>query len=125
VLVAFALALLWLGLDTGQAVTIGFMTFGFGRLLHVLNMRGTDSPVLVNEITRNPMVWVAIGVGVALLVLAAQVPVAAAVLSIQPLPLAGWLLVAGFSALPLILVQVAKLVLSRVERSPSGRRGTP
>jgi pyruvate/2-oxoglutarate dehydrogenase complex dihydrolipoamide acyltransferase (E2) component len=31
-----------LGLDTGQAVTIGFMTFGFGRLLHVLNMRGTD-----------------------------------------------------------------------------------
>jgi Ca2+-transporting ATPase len=125
VLVAFALALIWLGLDTGQAVTIGFMTFGFGRLLHVLNMRDTDSPVLVNEITRNPMVWIAIGVGVALLVLAAQVPLVAAVLAIQPLPSAGWLLVAGFSALPLILVQVAKLVLSRVERSPSGRRGMP
>jgi Ca2+-transporting ATPase len=121
VLVAFALALLWLDLDTGQAVTIGFLTFGLGRLLHVLNMRGADSPVVVNEITRNPMVWVAIGIGIALLALAVWVPVAADVLSIRPLPPAGWLLVAGFSVLPLLVVQVAKVVVARRRHSGTGR----
>jgi Ca2+-transporting ATPase len=111
VLVAFALAFFWLDLNTGQAVTIGFLTFGFGRLVHVLNMRSADSPVFVNEITKNPMVWVSIAIGVGLLALAVWVPVAAEVLSIQPLPLNGWLLVAGFSLLPLLIVQGTKLVV--------------
>ncbi|WP_256363623.1 cation transporting ATPase C-terminal domain-containing protein [Thiohalocapsa sp. ML1] len=77
----------------------------------MLNMRGADSPVFVNEITRNPMVWVAIAVGVGLLALAVWVPVAADVLGIAPLPLAGWLLVAGFSLLPLVIVQLTKIVI--------------
>lgn len=118
VLVAFTLAFLWLDLDTGQAVTIGFLTFGLGRLLHVLNMRSADSPVFINEITRNPMVWVSIAVGVALLALAVWVPVAAQVLSIQPLPPAGWLLVLGFSLLPLLLAQLTKLWLARAGERP-------
>ena len=112
VLVAFTLAFLWLDLATGQAVTIGFLTFGLGRLLHVLNMRSADSPVLVNEITRNPMVWVSIAAGVVLLGLAVWVPVAADVLSIQPLPPAGWGLVLGSSVLPLLVVQVTKTLLA-------------
>jgi Ca2+-transporting ATPase len=121
VLTAFALAFLWLGLGTGQAVTIGFLTFGFARLVHVLNMRDADSPVFVNEITRNPMVWVSIAVGVGLLALAVWVPMAADVLSIRPLPVGGWLLVAGFSALPLLLVQATKIVHARLRRSGTAR----
>jgi Ca2+-transporting ATPase len=112
VLVAFALAFLWLDLDAGQAVTISFLTFGLGRLLHVLNMRSSGSPIFVNEITRNPMVWVSIAFGVVLLALAVWVPVAAEVLSIQPLPLAGWGLVVAFSVLPLLVVQVTKMLLA-------------
>jgi P-type Ca2+ transporter type 2C len=112
VLIAFTLAFQWLKLDTAQAVTIGFLTFGFGRLVHVLNMRSADSPVFVNEITRNPVVWAAIAIGVGLLALAIWVPAAADVLGIAPLPLAGWLLVAGFSLLPLLVVQVTKIVIA-------------
>jgi P-type Ca2+ transporter type 2C len=112
VLIAFTLAFQWLKLDTAQAVTIGFLTFGFGRLVHVLNMRSADSPVFVNEITRNPMVWVAIAIGVGLLALAVWVPPAADVLGIAPLPLAGWLLILVFSLLPLLIVQVTKIVIA-------------
>jgi len=111
VLAAFALAFFWLHLDTAQTVTIGFLTFGLGRLLHVLNMRSADSPLFVNEITKNPMVWAAIAIGIALLAFAVWVAAAAQVLSIQPLPPAGWGLVAGFSLLPLVVVQVTKLVI--------------
>ncbi|WP_295540349.1 cation-transporting P-type ATPase [uncultured Thiohalocapsa sp.] len=125
VLAAFTLAFVWLQLDTGQAVTIGFLTFGLGRLLHVLNMRGANSPMLVNEITRNPMVWIAIAVGIALLALAVWVPVAAEILSIQPLPPAGWLLVAGFSALPVLIVQLTRRVLPRRRAAPTRRRHGP
>ena len=112
VLAAFALALLWLKLDTAQAVTIGFLTFGLTRLVHVLNMRSARSPVFVNEITKNPTVWIAMAVGVGLLALAVWVPVAADVLGIAPLPANGWLLIAGFSLLPLVVVQVTKQVIA-------------
>jgi hypothetical protein len=46
------------------------------------------------------------------LALAVWVPVAAEVLSIQPLPLAGWGLVVAFSVLPLLVVQVTKMLLA-------------
>ncbi|WP_462322234.1 cation-translocating P-type ATPase, partial [Halochromatium sp.] len=83
VLIAFAIALGPMQLDTAHAVTIGFLTFGFARLWHVLNMRGTESPLLLNEVTRNRYVWIAIAIGVALLIAATYIAPLAAILSIQ------------------------------------------
>ncbi|MFW6258177.1 MAG: cation-translocating P-type ATPase, partial [Halochromatium sp.] len=115
-LIAFAIALGPLQLDTAHAVTIGFLTFGFARLWHVLNMRGTESSLLVNEVTRNRYVWIAIAIGVALLIAATYVAPLAAILSIQIPTLGEWLLILSFSLLPLILVQLGKLVVHRLIR---------
>jgi Ca2+-transporting ATPase len=108
VLGAFAAALLWLGLPRAEAVTVGFLTFGFARLWHLFNMRDPGSPLLMNEITRNPFAWVSIGVGVALLLAAVAVPVLAETLSTAMPGHAGWALCLGASCVPLILVQAMK-----------------
>ncbi|MEA1053433.1 HAD-IC family P-type ATPase [Lamprobacter modestohalophilus] len=120
VLIAFAIALGPMQLDTAHAVTVGFLTFGFARLWHVLNMRSTESNLLLNEVTRNRYVWLAIAIGVALLIAATYTAPLAAILSIQ-IPTAGeWLLILSFSLLPLILVQIGKLVVHHLIRGPSG-----
>jgi len=116
VLIAFAIALGPMQLDTAHAVTISFLTFGFARLWHVLNMRGTESPLLLNEVTRNPYVWIAIAVGVALLIVATYIAPLAAILSIEIPTVGEWLLILGFSLLPLILVQLGKLVAHHLIR---------
>jgi Ca2+-transporting ATPase len=116
VLVAFAIALLVLELDTPYAVTVGFLTFGFARLWHVLNMRDATSPLLINEVTTNPYVWGSILVGIVLMLIATYVPVLAGVLSVQAPDASGWLLILGFSFVPLLIVQGAKLVTGRRQR---------
>ncbi|MBK5942210.1 cation-translocating P-type ATPase [Halochromatium roseum] len=116
VLIAFAIALGPMQLDTAHAVTISFLTFGFARLWHVLNMRDTESPLLLNEVTRNPYVWIAIAIGVALLIVATYIAPLAAILSIEIPSIGEWLLILGFSLLPLILVQLGKLVAHRLIR---------
>ena len=108
VLAAFALALLTLELPTAEAVTIGFLTFGFARLWHTFNMRSADSPLIVNEITRNGYVWIAVLVGIVLLLAATYVPFLAQVLGVSPPGLDGWLLCLGFSLVPLVVVQALK-----------------
>ena len=108
VLAAFAAALLWLGLPRAEAVTVGFLTFGFARLWHLFNMRDPGSPLLVNEITRNPFAWISIAVGIALLLAAIAIPVLAEVLSTAVPGPAGWTLCLGFSFIPLIVVQGMK-----------------
>ncbi|WP_200244516.1 cation-translocating P-type ATPase [Lamprobacter modestohalophilus] len=122
VLIAFAIALGPMQLDTAHAVTISFLTFGFARLWHVLNMRDTKSPLLLNEVTRNPYVWIAIAIGVALLIVATYIAPLAAILSIEIPTLGEWLLILGFSLLPLILVQLGKLVAHHLIRSQRSSR---
>ncbi len=107
-LAAFAVALLVLEVDTAMAVTVSFLTFGFARLWHVFNMRGSRSPLLVNEVTRNGFIWAAIGVGVLLLLAATYVAPLAGILGVTPPGGREWLLILGFSLLPLVVVQSLK-----------------
>ncbi|WP_022948725.1 cation-translocating P-type ATPase [Methylohalobius crimeensis] len=108
VLGAFAVALEMLHYEAGQAVTIGFLCFGFARLWHIFNMRSPDSPTFLNEVTCNRFVWVSIAVGIGLLLAATYVPVLAKILSVHAPGREGWLLSLSFSVLPLILVQPLK-----------------
>ncbi len=127
VLAAFAIALVPMQRDTAHAVTIGFLTFGFARLWHVLNMRSTESKLLINEVTRNRYVWIAIAIGIALLMAATYIAPLAAILSIQIPTAAEWLLILSFSLLPLILVQLGKLVAHHLirRRRPSHAKRPP
>jgi Ca2+-transporting ATPase len=109
VLGAFAVALLWLGMEPAHAVSVSFLTFGFARLWHVFNMRSVNSPVFINEITGNRFVWISIAIGILLLLAAAYIPVLAGVLSVHAPDIDGWLLCLAFSLLPLVTVQLMKM----------------
>jgi Ca2+-transporting ATPase len=111
------LAVFWaafqLGLGTGEAVTISFLTFGFARLWHVFNMRDADAPFLRNEITTNRYVWIALGIGILLLLAAVYTPVVNTALETVAPSAAGWALVAAGSLLPLLIGQLSKTSMVR------------
>ncbi|MBU2484202.1 MAG: cation-translocating P-type ATPase, partial [Alphaproteobacteria bacterium] len=55
-LAAFLLALFWLRLESGPAVTVAFLTLALAQLWNVFNVRDADSGLIGNEVTRNPYV---------------------------------------------------------------------
>ncbi|MGD8613610.1 MAG: cation-transporting P-type ATPase [Desulfobacterales bacterium] len=108
VLSAYALAFRWLGADTDRAVTVSFITLAFARLWHVFNMRAPGTSLIRNSITTNPFIWVAIILCVGLLLIGTHAPGLALVLNMVDLGTDGWMLIIGFSLLPLIFGQILK-----------------
>jgi len=106
VLGVFVYALYETGMEQTQAVTVSFLTLSGSRLLHVFNMRGPESGFVRNEVTRNSSVWGALGLCLALLLLAVYVPVLADVLGVAAPGPAQWLLVGVGSVIPLLVGQV-------------------
>jgi len=83
------------------------------RLLHTLNMREPETPLLEDPVVTNRYVWGAIGIGVALLLAALYVPyVSDALQTVDPGP-DGWLLIVIGSVVPLIVGQLTKLRVAR------------
>jgi len=87
---------------------MAFLSLAFAQLWHVFNMRTGQSRVFVNEVTRNPYVWGALGLCVLLLVGAVYLPVLSDVLGLTHPGLAGWLFAVGVSVLPLVAGQIYK-----------------
>jgi Ca2+-transporting ATPase len=109
ILGAFFWALHGLELTVGDAVTTSFLVLSGGRLFHVFNMRDVRSNPFRNEVTRNPWVWGAIGLCIALLALAVYVPPLAGVLSLSPPSGGQWLVIAAGSLFPLLVGQAVQL----------------
>jgi len=103
VLIAMEVAVSVLGFDYDRAVTVSFLTLALSQLWHVFNMRETRGAVLRNEITRNPWIWAALGLCVALILVAVLVPGISMVLSLSNPGTSGWILVLVASAVPLLL----------------------
>ncbi|MGE0553203.1 MAG: cation-translocating P-type ATPase [Gemmatimonadales bacterium] len=122
VLGAFAVALFGLGLPVRDAITVSFLTLALAQLWHVFNLRSPGSGLVVNEITQNPFVWAALGLCVAALGLAVYLPSAAALLQLGRPGRAAWVVVAVFSALPLVVGQVWLGLAGRAlrARAPGG-----
>ncbi len=110
VLGAFAIALEGMQLPADQAVTISFTTLALARLWHVFNMRDTNSPLVRNEITRNPFVWAALGICLAILLGGLLQPGLAGILGLVAPDAQGWALILSMSLIPLIVGQIVKLL---------------
>jgi len=111
VLGALAVALVLLEMERQRAVTISFLTLAFAQLWHVFDMRGSDSKVLRNEITRNRWVWGSLVLCIGLLLGALYIPGLSDVLEVTHPGRSGWLLVAGMSLMPMIVAQLVKIAL--------------
>jgi Ca2+-transporting ATPase len=103
VLGAFALAIAGIEMPDRQAVTVSFLTLAFAQLGHVFNMRGPDSGLVRNEVTRNPFVWGALVLCTVLLLAVVYLPGLADVLRLAPPGIEGWAIVLALSALPLVV----------------------
>ena len=115
VLAAFAAALLYYDLPQQQAVTISFLALSLARLTHVFNMRDLDSPPLVNEITRNPYIWGALAICLALLAGALYLPLLRGILDLTAPGREGWLLILLVALVPLVTGQVAKQIRAKTQ----------
>jgi Ca2+-transporting ATPase len=128
VLAAFGLALGALDLDARGAVTVSFLTLATSQLVHVFNMRRRTSGMLVNEITRNPWVWGALGLCVAILAAAAAIPAAARLLTLERLSPTAWLVVLSLSFAPVVVIQTAdafRRAWRWLRRRPAAGSGSP
>ena len=110
---ALALSRLEFGLDYDQTVTVTFLTLAFGQLWHVFNMRGRDTGLLKNEITRNPWVWAALALCSGLLLGPIYVPPLAEILGLSRPTGTMWALVVTSSVLPLVASQLVERLLVR------------
>ncbi|MGO4910477.1 cation-translocating P-type ATPase [Pseudorhodobacter sp. W20_MBD10_FR17] len=118
---AFACALFWLGLETGPAVTVAFLTLALAQLWNVFNLRDRDSGLLRNEITQNGYIWGAIALCLGLIGLAIWFPPLAALLGLPSPGRAGLVLAVTASLVPLLLGQAWVGFAAPSDRSDSGR----
>ena len=110
VLAALGLAVVWLEKSQEEATTIAFLTLALAQLWHVFTMRNVRSGWIVNEITRNPWVWAAVALCLALIGLAVYWTPLARVLSVADPGPSGWALAVAASLVPLIAGQLTLLV---------------
>lgn len=110
VLGAFFWGIHLVGFHPEEAVTMSFLTLAFAQLWHVFNMRDTRSPLLINDITKNKWVWMALLLCNLLLLGAVYIPDLAMVLKLIPISLAEWKVVMVMSFIPVIVVQSTQLI---------------
>jgi P-type Ca2+ transporter type 2C len=109
-LAALVIARDGLGLEGREAVTVSFLTLALAQLWHVFNMRDPWSPLFANEVTRNPFVWGALALSLAVIVAVLALPVTADVLGLaMPGPHA-WGVILAMSLVPLLAGQIGLLV---------------
>ncbi|UPT91669.1 cation-transporting P-type ATPase [Bradyrhizobium barranii subsp. apii] len=100
-----------LGLDARATVTVTFLTLGFAQLWHTFSMSDPQSPLIVNEITRNGWLWSALMLCATLLAVPPYLPPAALLLHLAPPTADMWSVVLLFSLAPMIVTQVVSAVV--------------
>jgi Ca2+-transporting ATPase len=119
-LAAMMLARDGMGLDAGAVVTVSFLTLALAQIWHTFNMADRAQPLLVNDVTRNPYVWGAVLVCLALIGVACYVPPLAEVLKLTPPDVRAWAIVLAMSVSAMVLGRFVVLRLGRLLR-PSRR----
>lgn len=94
--------------DDKTANNIAFVTLAFSQLFHVFNMASAQSKLVVNEITKNKFIWLAIIVCTGLLIMVFAVPQMRMVLGLTTLNTNVWMISIIASLIPLFLVQSYK-----------------
>ncbi len=92
---------------------VAFITLVFAQLFHVFNMSSEHSKLIVNEITKNKFVWIALLICTILMVLVYAIPQMRLVLGLEVLSVKVWLVSILAGLIPLVLVQGYKIVAER------------
>jgi P-type Ca2+ transporter type 2C len=96
--------------DNKTTNNVAFITLAFAQLFHVFNMVSPQSKLLVNEITKNKFVWLALLICTAQMILVFAVPKLRMVLGLNMLSSDMWMVSIIASLGPLVLVQLYKII---------------
>lgn len=96
--------------DDKIANNVAFITLAFAQLFHVFNMSSLSSKLLVNDITNNKFVWLAVLICTGFMVLVYLSPQMRLVLGLVELPTKVWLVSILASLIPLVMVQLYKVI---------------
>lgn len=99
--------------DSRVLNNVAFITLIFAQLFHVFNMSSAHSKLIVNEITKNKYVWIALLICTILTVLVFAIPQMRLVLGLQVLSAEVWLVSILAGLIPLVLVQGYKVIEER------------
>ena len=119
---AFMLALFQMDLSVEQAVTVAFLTLALGQLWNVFNTRDADTPLIANDVTKNPFVWGALVLCLVLIGAALWLPGLSAVLNLVTPGKDGLILAASASLIPLLLGQAALAFTSVFRQWSAGKQ---
>jgi len=106
----------YLLVDDKTANNVAFITLAFAQLFHVFNMASAKSKLLLNEITKNKFVWLAIIICAGLMLMVFAVPQMRRVLELNMLGLNIWLIAMTASLIPLFLVQLYKIIFGKRQK---------
>jgi Ca2+-transporting ATPase len=99
-----------------HAITVAFMTLALVQVVHVFSSRSETRSAFDARLFKNGWLWAAVALCVLLQVAAVYVPVLRAILHTVPLGAKDWGVVAGCALLPLVVVEIAKLMQCRFAR---------
>jgi P-type Ca2+ transporter type 2C len=106
---AYALAVLWLDLDTAGAQTTTFVAMSLGQVLTVFNAR-RETGSGFRGASRNRWLWAALGVTFALQAAALAIPPLRDLLRLTTLPAQAWTFALLLGLLPLTAVQLTRMI---------------
>ncbi len=118
-LASFAIALRWYGAEgigLQRAVTISFMTLALAQTAHAFNVRSRSRSLVSAHFLANRWLWGSTVLCVLLQILAVNVPLLQDVLDTVPLDRTDWTLVSAGALMPVLIVEVVKLVQRRMHR---------
>jgi P-type Ca2+ transporter type 2C len=112
VLGALAAAIYQAGFEAERAVTVSFLTLGFGKLWFTYNLRNPGSKFLSNDIVRNPYVAGSIVLCIFLLLATVYMPGLSDILGTRDPGVTGWYILLGMSLIPFIWGQILRSLQS-------------
>ena len=98
-----------ISIDNKVTNNVAFITLAFAQLFHVFNMSSVGSRLLINDITENKFVWLAILICTGFMVLVYISPQMRLVLGLVELPIKVWIVSILASFIPLVIVQFYKI----------------
>lgn len=93
---------------------LAFITLAFAQLFHVFNMSSKNAKLIINDITKNKFVWIALVLCISFFAIVFVVPTFRMVLKLAVLPIEVWIISIVSGLLPLVIIQSYKLLVRKV-----------
>lgn len=96
--------------DAATLNNVAFLTLAFAQLFQVFNMASPTSRLLVNEITKNKFIWIALVICIAIIAVVYAIPQTRVALGLVYLPFKLWMMTAMAGLLPLAIIQLFRFL---------------